>query len=130
MILLNFAHPLTPEHLAAIERLTGQSVAKVREEPTQTKIDNERPLVEQMTAIIDGFGLSPRAWQTEPILVNLPGYTPAAAVALAELHGRMGGFPSIIRLRPVAGSTPTRYEVAEIVNLNEVRDAARDTRTV
>ncbi len=128
MILLNFSHPLTPDHLAAVERLTGQPVSAVRDEPTQSRIDNARPLAEQVVALVDGFGLSPRSWQTEPILVHLPGYAPAAGVLLAEVHGRMGGFPAIVRLRPVPESTPTRYEVAEIVNLNAVRDAARDRR--
>jgi hypothetical protein len=40
----------------------------------------------------------------------------------------MGYFPTVIRMRPVAGSTPLRFEVAEIVNLQVVRDAARDRR--
>ena len=63
-----------------------------------------------------------------PILANLPGYAPAAAAVLAELHGRMGHFPAIIRLRPIVGTTPTRYEVAEIADLRELRDAARAER--
>jgi hypothetical protein len=57
--------------------------------------------------------------------VNPPGLAPATAALLAELHGRMGYFPSILRLRPVSGTTPTRYEVAEIINLQALRDAAR-----
>jgi hypothetical protein len=61
-------------------------------------------------------------------LVNLPALAPAAAALLAELHGRMGYFPAIVRIRPVAGSTPPAYEVAEIINLQAVRDAARERR--
>jgi hypothetical protein len=128
MIILNFAHPLTPDHLARIEALAGQSVAGVREEPTQTQIDPDRPLAGQVRAIVDGFGLSPRQWQTAALLVNLPWYAPATGAALAELEGRMGYLPTIIRLRPVSGITPTRYEVAELVNLKDIRDAARQTR--
>lgn len=127
-ILLNFAHPLSREQLATIERLAGQSIAELRDEPTQTTIDPARPLVEQITTIIDGFGLSPVEWQTRPILVNPPAYAPATAATLAELHGRMGYFPSLIRLRPVVDSTPTRYEVAEIINLKTIRDASREKR--
>ncbi len=127
-LLLNFAHPLTAEHLAAIAALTGQAVGEVREEPTQTAIDPARPLREQAAAIVDGFGLPADDWQTRPILINPPGYAPATAALLAELHGRMGHFPAILRLRPVAGSTPTRYEVAEIVDLNVMRGAAREKR--
>ena len=42
----------------------------------------------------------------------------------------MGYFPAIIRVRPVAGSTPPTYEVAEIINLQAcllyTSDAADD----
>ncbi|OQA39911.1 MAG: hypothetical protein BWY52_03004 [Chloroflexi bacterium ADurb.Bin325] len=51
-----------------------------------------------------------------------------AVALLAELHGRMGYFPTCVRLRPVAGSTPPRFEVAELLPLNEVREAARRRR--
>lgn len=125
--LLNFSHPLASDHLAAIERLTGQAPAEVRDEPTQTRIDNARPLAEQVTAIVDNFGLSPRQWQTGSILINPPGYAPATAAVLAELHGRMGHFPALLRLRPVGGDLRT-FEVAEIVDLNKVREAARARR--
>lgn len=127
-LLLNFAHPLTAEQLAAVAALSGQAVGEVREEPTQTAIDPARPLREQAAAIVDGFGLPADDWQTRPILINPPGYAPATAALLAELHGRMGHFPAILRLRPVAGSAPTRYEVAEIVDLNVMRGAAREKR--
>ncbi len=127
-MLLNFAHPLTAEQVAALEGLLGQGVGETRQEPAQTAIDPERPLREQAAAIIDGFGLSPEAWQTRPILINPPGYAPAAVAVLAEIHGRRGNFPAVVRLRPIAQTTPTRYEVAEIVNLNDVRDAAREKR--
>jgi hypothetical protein len=51
-----------------------------------------------------------------------------AVTLLAELHGRMGYFPAMLRLRPVTGSTPPRFEVAEIINLQTVRDRARSRR--
>ncbi len=40
----------------------------------------------------------------------------------------MGYFPACIRLRPVPESLPPRFEVAEILNLQAVRDAARQGR--
>jgi len=49
-------------------------------------------------------------------------------VLLAELHGRMGYFPPIVRLRPVPNALPPRFEVAEIINLQAVREAARTRR--
>jgi hypothetical protein len=50
------------------------------------------------------------------------------AAALAEAYGRIGYFPPVVRTRPVAGSTPRLYEVAEIINLQVLRDAARERR--
>ena len=62
------------------------------------------------------------------LIVNLPSLNFIAGLLLAELHGRMGYFPPILRLRPVSDSLPPRYEVAEILNLQAVRDAARAAR--
>lgn len=129
MILLNFAHPLSADHLVAIEGLTGGTIADVVEEPTQTHIDTDAPVAPQITRIVDAFALSPEQWQTAALLINPPGYAPAAATLMAELHGRIGYFPAIIRMRPVPGSTPPQFEVAEIINLQAVRDTARDKRT-
>ena len=126
MLILNFSHPLTAEQVGQIETLTGQPAAEVRGE--MPHFDHQAPLAEQVRALVDRVGLSAEAWQTRPLVVNLPGYAPAAAALLAELHGRMGYFPAILRLRPVAGSTPTRYEVAEVINLQTVRDQARHRR--
>jgi len=51
-----------------------------------------------------------------------------AVTLLAYLHGLMGYFPAVIRLRPVEGSTPPQYEVAEVINLQAVREEARCAR--
>ena len=127
MILLNFAHPLTPDHLRQIEALSGEQVERVIEVDSQ--VDTRQPLVPQVTALADDCGLSPADWQTEPLLVNPPSLNFIAVTLLAELHGRCGYFPAHLRMRPVPGSTPPRFEVAELVNLQAVRDAARQQRT-
>ena len=126
MLILNFTHPLTPEQRAQIEALAHTSIEEVRTVPVQ--IDQSEPLEPQITAIVDSVGLSSEEWQTRPFLVNPPGYAPAAFVLLAELHGRIGHFPSLIRLRPLPGSTPTVYEVAELINLQAIREEARRRR--
>jgi hypothetical protein len=123
MTLVNFAHPLTAEQLAATAALTGSAPARVLEVPAQ--FDAGAPFTAQARAMVEDVGLSPAEWQTEPLLVNLPGHSAIAAVVLAELHGRCGYFPAVLRLRPVAGVTPPRFEPAEVLNLQEVREAAR-----
>lgn len=125
MFILNFTHPLTDEHKAQIEALAGTSIGEVRTLPVQ--IDQAQSLTAQIIAIVDAVGLTAEEWQTRPLLINPPGYAPAAFVLLAELHGRIGHFPTLIRLRPKSGPVPA-YEVAELLNLQAVREQARTRR--
>ena len=125
MLILNFTHPLTPDQRAQIEALAHTSIEEVR--TIRVQIDQAEPLQPQITALVDAVGLSSEEWQTLPLLINPPGYAPAAFVLLAELHGRIGHFPSLIRLRPKSGPLP-HYEVAELLNLQTIRETARKRR--
>jgi len=126
LILLNFSHPFTAEQLERLEELTGRKVDRVIEIDAQ--IDTHQSLAPQVAAMADRAGLTPEEWQTLPIIVNPPSLNFSAVTLLAELHGRCGYFPAIVRLRPVPGSLPTRFEVAEIINLQVVREKARVKR--
>jgi hypothetical protein len=125
MLILNFTHPLTHEQRAQIEAMTGTPIEEVRTIPVQ--IDQAEPLEPQITAVVNAVGLSSEEWQTRPLLINPPGYAPAAFVLLAELHGRIGHFPALIRMRPKPGPVPA-YEVAELLNLQAIRERARIRR--
>ena len=127
MILLNFSHPLTPDQLTQVQAITGRPVERVIDLPTQ--FDHAQPFLPQLEPLMARLDLTPAEWQTAPLVVNLPSLNFIAAILLAELHGRMGYFPPVLRLAPVAGALPPRYEVAEILNLQAVRDAARGKRT-
>ncbi len=126
MILLNFSHPLTPDQLRDIEALAGQTIARVVE--VHSQIDPQQPLAPQVVAMADAAGLTPQEWQTLSLVVNLPSLNYSAAVLLAELHGRCGYFPLCVRLRPVKDALPPRFEVAELLNLQAVREKARHRR--
>jgi hypothetical protein len=126
MILLNFAHPLTDEQRAQIEALTDQTLERVVDIPSQ--IDPQEPLAPQIAALADEAGLSSAEWQTLPIVVNPPALNFSAVVLLAQVHGRCGYFPPCVRLRPVPDSLPRQFEVAEILDLQAVRDEARQQR--
>ncbi len=126
MILLNLSHPLTLDQQRTIETLAGQEISILIERLAQ--FDTAAPFAEQATALVDSLDLSPAEWQQSPLLVLLPSLNFGAAAVLAELHGRCGYFPPVVRLRPVPNSLPPRYEVAEIINLQAMRDAARRKR--
>ena len=126
MILINFSHPMTDEQLERITQLLGQPIDTILSFPAQ--FDQHRPFIPQAAELVDRVGLTPQHWQTDAILVNLPSLNSIASVVLAELHGRMGYFPPIVRLRPIEEALPPRYEVAEIINLQGVRDTARKKR--
>ncbi len=126
MLLLNFSHPLTPAHLAQLEALTGAGVERVIAVPAQ--FDTGQPFVPQVAAMLAGVPLTAEEWQSAAILVAPPALNFITAALLAELHGRMGYFPAIVRLRPVAESIPPRFEVAEVINLQAVREQARRRR--
>jgi hypothetical protein len=125
MLLLNFSHPLPPDQITRLSELMSQPI-DVRRLPVE--FDPARPFIPQAGALIDRVGLPPDDWQTAPIAVILPSLNYIAAIVLAELHGRMGHFPPIARLRLVQAALPPRYEVAEVINLQSVRDAARKKR--
>lgn len=126
MLLLNFSHPLTEAHLARICELAGRDIERVVAVPTQ--FDHARPFDEQVRELLATVSLAPEQWQTAPLIINPPSLAPITAVLLAEIHGRSGFFPTILRLRPIAGTVPPQFEVAELLNLQAIRDDARTRR--
>lgn len=126
MLLLNYSHPLTPAQSGQIETLTGHAITRTLPIPSQ--IDPQQPLAPQIVQLAEAAGLTPEEWQTTPILIVPPALNFSAAVLIAHLHGLIGYFPPIVRLRPIPNSLPPQFEVAEIINLQAVRDAARQKR--
>lgn len=126
MIVINYSHPLTTEQLQQLEEILRNKVERVIEIDAQ--IDLRQPIAPQVAALADQTGLTSKEWQSLPILVIPPSLNFSAVTLLAELHGRMGYFPPVLRLCPVTGSLPPRFEVAEIINLQEVREKAREKR--
>ncbi|GHO88891.1 CRISPR-associated protein Csx15 [Dictyobacter formicarum] len=122
VVILNFSHPLTEPQKEQIQILAGQAIEEVKTVAVQ--INQGEPLEPQLAAIVDAVQLTSEEWQTRELLINPPGYASAAFVLLAMLHGRIGHFPSLIRMRPKHGPITT-FEVAEILNLQNIREQAR-----
>lgn len=126
LLVLNFSHPITAEQQAEIARLAGQPVERVIEVPVQ--LDHQAPFAPQIVALADATGLTSGEWQTLSLVVNLPGLAVVAGALLAELHGRMGYFPTVLHLRPRNAGGVTVFEVAGLENLQALREAARTRR--
>ena len=126
MQIINFAHPLTRDQLAGIQALANIKIAGVIEVGSQ--IDLNKAIEPQIEAMLDQINLTPQEWQTKPILINLPSLNFSTAALLAQLHGRVGYFPSILRLKPNTRGLAPRFEVAEILNLQAMRERARGKR--
>jgi len=120
MLLLNFSHPITSEQQAQIEGLVERPLERIIALPTH--FDQSQPFLPQLREVLKMVTFTPEEWQTAPIIVNLPSYNYIAALVLVELHGRMGYFPPILRLKPVEGAIPPRFEVAEVINLQTAHD--------
>ena len=128
MILINFGHPISEDQRAAIESLAGSPVSRLID--VETHFDSASSFDAQARQLVDSVGLTAVEWQTETLLVSLPTLHVGAAIVLADLHGRIGYFPSVVRLKPVQGSATSRFELAEILNLQSARDIARSCRSV
>jgi len=128
MKIVNFAHPLTPAQLEDLETRFGLTIESVI--AISTQFDAAQPFAEQAVALVNRVGFSSDEWQTDPPLVNLPSLSIIAALVLAEIEGRCGHLPAVLRLRPVANTATPGFEVAEILNLYLYRNEARQKRFV
>jgi hypothetical protein len=122
IIVLNFAHHLTMQHQTQIEELSNTTIENIIS--ISTLINEVEPLEPQIASLIEAVDQSIHDWHKRDILLNPPGYTPAAILLLTEIHGRIGHFPTLIRMRPKHTSVTT-YEVIQLLNLQTIRDAAR-----
>lgn len=125
MILINFAHPITSNQRAQIESLAGEQLSEIYD--IAVHFDFQAPFIPQVQQMLDQVGMTSAAWQEKGLLINLPSFNIIAAALLAELHGRLGHFPAVLLVR-TAGGPITQYEVAEIINLQAIRDASRAGR--
>jgi hypothetical protein len=126
MILLNFTHPLTPSQLQQVEALSRQKIEICLDIPVQ--FDPNQSFKAQIQTLVANLPVTPRQWQVEVFLINLPSLAPISALLLADFHGRMGYFPTILRLRTVGSMVPIRFEIAELIDLQSIRDSAREQR--
>jgi hypothetical protein len=120
MILLNFSHPITPEQLAQIEQLS-ECIEGVITLTLPVQFDNDQPFLPQVRALVAQIPLSPFQWQSEPVLINLPGLSIIAGLLLLEIMSKIssGNYPirppELLRFSRDGNSLPPIFKVAEII---------------
>ena len=124
-LILNFVRRLTAAQLVQLQDLLGTLPEVIDLPGIPVQFPNNHPLAETAAEVVDSAGLTLDEWASLSLIVNPPGFAPAAAAVLAEIHGRSGHFPHIIRLIPSPEDSSV-YNVNEIVKLQNIRDVARD----
>ena len=126
MILLNFSHPLSAEQLLLAESLVSSKFTSIID--IKTHLDHQTSFPSQVKKLVSDISLTSQQWQNSKILLVPPSLSIVSCILLSELHGRMGYFPAVLRVKPVPGSTPPVFEPAEVLNLQAIRDASRENR--
>ena len=126
MILLNFSHPLSAEQLLIAESLVSSKFTSIID--IKTHLDHQTSFPSQVKKLVGAIPLTSQQWQHSKILLVPPSLSIVSCILLSELHGRMGYFPAVLRVKPVPGSTPPVFEPAEVLNLQAIRDASRENR--
>lgn len=127
MFVLNFSHPLTENHINQVADLAMANITDVQVIDIKVQVDLTQPLVSQVKDLVDSVDLTSTQWQASQIVANLAGLSAVSAIILAELHGRMGYFPTIMRLAQNT-QVPPAYEVKELIGLQHIRNTARTLR--
>jgi len=117
------AHSLTEEQKNQIQQEVY--IEELIERPVH--FDATGKLQPQIEKIVEDIGLTLEEWSSKQIYFILPGIAPGAAALLAYIHGLRGGFPKVIWIYQDPAD-PTHYIVAQTVNLQKLRDAAREIR--
>jgi len=120
MILINFGAPFKPLQISQAEAFLHEPITRVVD--LRFDVDFDQEMLQQFKKTMGRLKLSHADLTAEPVVVNLPQDNFLAAMALAELHARMGYFPPIIRTRLRASGILPYYEVAEVIDLQAIED--------
>ena len=124
MYILNFSHPFTQSQIEQIEQLLfPEKLDNVIN--FKVAFDSNRTFYDQFTQFWEQQAFLMGDFANTPLVINLPAHNVIAALLLTHLHGLIGYFPAVIRLKAKEDVTPTTFEIAEIINLQSVREKAR-----
>ena len=127
MLLIDFGHPISDAIKMQVENLVKRPITYHNIE--KKRFVDDRPFKEQLEELFDAAPLKSIPWEQADLIINLPTFSPIVATVLAEINGRSGKWPAILRMRPVADALVQTFELAEIINLGSIRSAASFKRT-
>lgn len=127
MKILNFSHAISDEQFAQLHENFGLDIAPEDVIGVKTDLDLAQSLGPQAVALVNEIGWARAEWETTATLVILPSHPDIAVLVAAEIEGRRGHLPDILRRKPVRDekSGVMRFEVVEIINPYAHRLAAR-----
>jgi len=111
MIIFNFAHPLTDEQVITIKDIAGISDVEVRN--IKVHFDNDKSFEQQVDELFKR--LMDELKEVKQFIIVLPGMSAIAVLVYARFYDIFGFYPPYVRLAPVAGAIPVKFEVKEIV---------------
>ena len=120
-LVLNFGHPLSDAAQAELADVIGEFDTVL----ARVSLDMESPLGPQIATVVEGMKLSSEQLQTRRLVAILPGASVAAALVLAEIHGRSGNWPTIVHLVRAEDGV---FHMGELVDLQQTRNTARTSR--
>ena len=130
MIVFNFSHKLSEKSEQQLVDLINiytetENPPQLAVYPLEKQYDEELPFAKIAKEAVDDLSKHVPGWEQMPFLIVPPSLNFAAVAILAEIHGRVGYFPSVVRTRQIKGTISPEYEVVEILYLQEIRDQAR-----
>lgn len=128
MKLINFSHSITPAHLEQLRQLYNLDIAPADVIEKRAQFDLSQPLGAQAATLLDEVGIAIGEWENESPLFALPAHADIAAAVLAEIEGRSGNLPAIVRRAPVPDAAVPTFTIVEVLNLLSLRNAARARR--
>lgn len=120
VLILNFSHPITDAQKGEIAKLVGVELTGIefREGLSrQYAYATADQLVAAVREQVNAAKVSASDWQSTRVFVNLPALSAGAMIALAEMHGRMGYFPSALRIEKVGDA----FSFTEVIDLDALR---------
>ena len=124
-IIFNFSHALTGDQITQIQ---SQVKDQINEIIIPIHFNQDKSFLQQVGKQIDYKMIVKYARRQNGLLIIPPALGVITCLLLAKLHGLLGYFPSIVRLRPVDQGLFQDYQVAEIINLQTLRDQSRKKR--